>query len=368
MNRWMRMTLTFGFSVSLGAVGVGATGCGAPGDLGPDDPAAGAVDPTAVDQTAADPTPADPTAALLDPAADDPAAVTADPSTTGITTTGPCGSGFREQWSGQLMGLGGGIPIDAIACAGCGKMFVIAHNMSSEPASLSINNGVSTFSYAVPAADPSYATPHVTPDAANGAISICGAAIGIHGEVLHGCAPIAPQDQRYCDPYRDCTDLSPLGVDAGLDYGTSHHIYAVGPGTVTYLSTSTGWPGGTFIAYKLSAGPAKGKLIYLAENITPAAGLAVGKFVYNGTVIGTETNAYPYSESGWGADNGTDEDLAAYYGGFNPQIGSTRLGINYNQLLSQLGTHPTDVVFGTPSGSMPLGWPTNWATLISSWQ
>ena len=84
---------------------------------------------------------------------------------------------------------------------------------------------------------------------ADGTVTVCATAAS------HACLPMAPQNQRYCNPFRDVTSLVPERIDQGVDYGGAGPIYAMGPGTIDVFKNrnDTGWPGGTFVSYKLSA-------------------------------------------------------------------------------------------------------------------
>jgi hypothetical protein len=139
----------------------------------------------------------------------------------------------------------------------------------------------------------------------------------------------------------------------------------MGPGTIDvyYNRTDTGWPGGTFVSYKLSVGPAAGREIYLAENIDLDPHLHSGSFVYNGTALGTLVNAYPNSESGWGV---AGQGITAEYGCYTEGC-TTPLGTNFNTLLVCLHT-PSGIPGQGGCCPQPSGWPSDWCTLLGAWQ
>ena len=88
----------------------------------------------------------------------------------------------------------------------------------------------------------------------------------------------------YANPLRAIGGLNPERIDQGVDFSGFGPIYAIGDGVV--LSTvNGGWPGGTFIAYRLTDGPANGLTVYFAEDIQPA--VSVGQTVNANTVLGT---------------------------------------------------------------------------------
>ena len=62
-------------------------------------------------------------------------------------------------------------------------------------------------------------------------------------------------------------------------------------------TVNSGWPGGTFISYRLSDGPASGLVIYAAEDIDPL--VAAGQSVTSGTPLGAMYEGPDGIETGW---------------------------------------------------------------------
>ena len=157
----------------------------------------------------------------------------------------------------------------------------------------------------------------------------------------------------YVNPLRSISSLYPERIDQGVDYSGFGPIYAIGDGTV--LSTANGgWPGGTYITYRLSNGPAAGLVVYAAEDIEPL--VQVGETVTPDTVLGTVYEGPDGIETGW-ADNGTGDTMARdadeFYG-----WNSTAFGANFSQLLESLGA-PGGVPQNHPfTGVLPADWPT----------
>jgi hypothetical protein len=175
------------------------------------------------------------------------------------------------------------------------------------------------------------------------------------GTRIVGMATGAPGN--YGNPMRGVTGLRPERVDEGVDYGGSGPIYALGDGVVT--STAGNWPDGTFISYRLTDGPAVGKTVYVAENVTPS--VSVGQTVTVNTVVGVLHNAYPDMEIGWAADKYGDT-MAAATGQWTPTADTsstpTAYGLNFNDLLVSLGAPSGVVGRSGPSGVIASGWPT----------
>jgi hypothetical protein len=223
---------------------------------------------------------------------------------------------------------------------------------------VSVDNGSKTITASVPAGWTA-TTATLADNSTDGTVTVCGTSGS------HGCLPVLPQNKRYCNPYRAVTSLVPERIDQGVDFGGSGPIYALGPGTIDLYRnrTDSGWPGGTFMSYKLSDGPASGKTIYLAENIDLNPALKSGSYVFSGTVLGTLVNASPDSESGWGvAGAGYTAEHSCYVEGC-----TTPLGVNFNALLVCLNA-PSGVT--NQGGCCPAatGWPTDWCSLLAGWQ
>jgi hypothetical protein len=135
-------------------------------------------------------------------------------------------------------------------------------------------------------------------------------------------------------------------------------LYAIGSGTITNVY-NTGWPGGKFIALKLSEGQYAGKYVYYAENINPK--VKVGQQVKAGQLIGTAVGTYPYVEIGWAASPGSGGTMAAQAGeqakGGDPGKYSTAYGVSMSNLIASLGGTPGVMTPGGIQGSVAQGYP-----------
>jgi hypothetical protein len=152
---------------------------------------------------------------------------------------------------------------------------------------------------------------------------------------------------------RDVDALRPSRVDQGVDYMGYGPIYAIGAGVV--LSTAnSGWPGGTFISYRLTAGRASGLVVYVAEDLVPL--VSVGQNVTPQTVLGTMYEGPTGIETGW-ADPAADGSTLAGGAGQFRGSNSTVFGTNISQLLAYLGAPPGVEQAGVPRGILPPNWP-----------
>jgi murein DD-endopeptidase MepM/ murein hydrolase activator NlpD len=165
---------------------------------------------------------------------------------------------------------------------------------------------------------------------------------------------VDPTPGSYADPLRTIDALTPERIDQGVDYSGYGPIYAIGDGVV--LSTvNGGWPGGTFISYRLTDGPANGLVVYAAEDIDPM--VAVGQSVSAATVLGTMYEGPDGIETGWADPSGDGDTMAADAGQFSGS-NSTAFGANFSELLTAVGAPPGILQNTPPTGSLPAGWPT----------
>lgn len=157
----------------------------------------------------------------------------------------------------------------------------------------------------------------------------------------------------YVNPFRFSTNIYRNRIDMGVDYTGTGSIVALGDATVTYSQASdSGWGPfscsgghGGAIVYQLTAGPDRGRYVYLAEGVIPT--LTDGQHVNAGEQVATFTGCI---ETGWGSGNG-DQPMAqvtvpeqACTSG-DSGCHSTWCGNNMSQLIQALGGPP-----GIPQG------------------
>jgi murein DD-endopeptidase MepM/ murein hydrolase activator NlpD len=164
---------------------------------------------------------------------------------------------------------------------------------------------------------------------------------------------VNPTPGSYADPLRGINGLTSERIDQGVDYSGYGPIYAIGDGVV--LSTvNSGWPGGTFITYRLSDGPASGLVVYAGEDIDPM--VTVGQTVSADTVLGTMYEGPDGIETGWADPSGDGNTMAADAGQFSG-ANSTAFGADFSQLLVSVGAPAGILQNDPPTGSLPPGWP-----------
>jgi murein DD-endopeptidase MepM/ murein hydrolase activator NlpD len=162
---------------------------------------------------------------------------------------------------------------------------------------------------------------------------------------------LATGGHPYQNPLREVSGLVPERVDMGVDFAGAGPVYAIGAGVVIQAKgCCSGWPGGGWITYQLTDGPAVGEVVYLAEDVSPD--VQAGQKVAPGTVIAHMYVGSDGIETGWAMlDSGSAESQLAEAGG----IGGagpfpTAIGMNFEDLLRALG-----VVAAPNSGDSTFG-------------
>ena len=156
-----------------------------------------------------------------------------------------------------------------------------------------------------------------------------------------------PKQAPYANPLRDVQGLTAERIDMGVDYSGTGDVHALGPGVITSIDNA-GWPGGHFIAERLSRGPLAGRFVYVAEDIEPQ--VQVGDHVDSSTVIGQMYDGGSGIETGFASPPGTGDALgASQFSGEN----STAYGKAYSDVLAGLGAPPGVVQSGGVTGTLP---------------
>jgi hypothetical protein len=169
----------------------------------------------------------------------------------------------------------------------------------------------------------------------------------------------------YENPLRGISGLIPERVDMGADFGGSGPIYAIGDGVVTGATGVTGgWPGGGWITYQLTDGPAAGEVVYVAEDVRPT--VVVGQKVTPSTVIANMFVGGAGIETGWAmpssasAESQLSEAGGISGGGPFPTI----IGNNFDALLQALGVPAAPNYGPTGYGVLPSRYPADWAAAL----
>ena len=169
----------------------------------------------------------------------------------------------------------------------------------------------------------------------------------------------------YQNPLRAITGLVPERIDQGVDFSGAGPIYPIGDAVITNAQgNNSGWPGGGWITYRLTNGPAAGLYVYVAEDVMPT--VAVGQSVTPDTVIANMYEGYDGIETGWAMASGfTAESQAPEAGGISGAGPfPTDVGTNFDELLQALGVPAANNRYDYPSGILPAGYSANWAAAL----
>jgi murein DD-endopeptidase MepM/ murein hydrolase activator NlpD len=176
---------------------------------------------------------------------------------------------------------------------------------------------------------------------------------------------LATSGHPYLNPLREVSGLSPERIDMGVDFAGAGPVYAIGAGVVTEaMGDNGGWPGGGWITYQLTDGPAVGEVVYLAEDVTPT--VEAGQKVTPHTVIGHMFNGSDGIETGWAMPDSASSESelpeAGGLGGAGPF--PTAIGTNFDYLLLALGVPAANNSGQRGSGIVPSRYQINWAKAL----
>jgi hypothetical protein len=170
--------------------------------------------------------------------------------------------------------------------------------------------------------------------------------------------PSSGPPSAYGNPLRAVAGLIPERVDMGVDFGGSGPVYPLGDAVITgATASSSGWPGGGWITYRLTGGPDAGLTVYVAEDVQPT--VAAGEVVTPSTVIATMYNGGTGIETGWAMASGASAESqlpeAGGIGGGGPF--PTMVGLSFENLLRSLGVPASPDAAGPGYGALPPGYP-----------
>jgi hypothetical protein len=150
-----------------------------------------------------------------------------------------------------------------------------------------------------------------------------------------GAASAAAGAGGYVNPLANAS-VRPERIDQGVDYSGSGTIGALGPGVVTQVVPSgSGWEGGGYVEYKLTAGPYAGRYVFAAEGVTPT--VSVGQTLAPGQPVATIIPGSSTGiEIGFAAGIGQSAYASRYGGGYSEgQL--TAAGQAFSNLIASLG-------------------------------
>ncbi len=169
----------------------------------------------------------------------------------------------------------------------------------------------------------------------------------------------------YLNPLRAIAGLIPQRIDMGADFAGTGPVYPIGDAVITSATgASTGWPGGGWITYQLTDGPAAGLVVYVAEDVRPT--VAVGQKVTPTTVIANMFGGSEGIETGWAMADGASAESqmpeAGSIGGAGPF--PTRVGVSFDELLQALGVPAAPNAGDSSFGLLPANYPASWSSQV----
>jgi hypothetical protein len=193
-----------------------------------------------------------------------------------------------------------------------------------------------------------------------------------HGTGTKGAAVVKRKHRRkpkvatpvYLNPLRAISGLQPERIDMGADFAGSGPIYPIGDAVImSATGSSTGWPGGGWITYQLTDGPAAGLVVYVAEDVQPT--VSVGEKVTPTTEIANMFVGSEGIETGWAMPDSSSAEsqlsVAGAISGGGPF--PTSVGVNFDELLQALGVPAAPNAGQSPFGLLPSNYPTSWTGL-----
>ena len=196
-----------------------------------------------------------------------------------------------------------------------------------------------------------------------------GAGLGLHlSRTKGGTHPASGKTTAslvYDNPLRAISGLIPERIDQGVDFGGTGPIYAIGDAVITgATSHNYGWPGGGWITYRLTDGPAAGLTVFVAEDVVPA--VSTGATVTPHTVIANMNGAGAYIETGWAMASGFTAESQTPEAGSISGAGPfpTEVGMNFEELLQALGVPAGNNRSDQAHGLLPAGYPTDWPAAL----
>jgi hypothetical protein len=187
-----------------------------------------------------------------------------------------------------------------------------------------------------PTTAPSAASAPATGAASTGAAQFSAALATAQATAAAAPSASAVHASGYVNPLADA-HVRAERIDQGVDYAGSGTLGAIGPGIVTeVVKSGSGWEGGGYVEYKLTAGPYAGHSVYYAEGVTPT--VAVGQTLAPGQPVATIIPGFPTGmELGFAAGMANQTSYATAYGGGYRENALTAAGQAFSALVASLG-------------------------------
>lgn len=153
----------------------------------------------------------------------------------------------------------------------------------------------------------------------------------------------------YVNPFAGAVGLVPERIDQGQDFAArAGTVAAIGRARIVDVipGSRSGWEGEPYLYYQLLEGPDKGKLVYVAEGISPL--VRPGQEVHRGQAIasfvpGSSTGI----ETGWASSTPTVSQAASLGASGGAETPS---GASFASFLRSLGVAGQPIAAGASSG------------------
>jgi hypothetical protein len=158
----------------------------------------------------------------------------------------------------------------------------------------------------------------------------------------------------YVYPFAHSQNVKQSRTDMGVDFTGKGPIEAIGDAVVVAASRASGWPEGGWVSYRLTSGPSRGRIVFVAEGITPS--VHPGQRVKAGDEVARFSGSS--IETGWASGRGF-QTLSAAHGTQNhhgdPGAFPTPEGKAFARMLGSLKGAGGSADVGTSGGGKSFG-------------
>ena len=169
---------------------------------------------------------------------------------------------------------------------------------------------------------------------AGGAQSFTGSSSAAGAPAVAGGGSVAPNAAGFANPFAKAKSFTPERTDQGVDASMAPGSPILAPAASTLVHIMPDWyQGQPLMVLRIDAGQMKGKLYYLAEQISPS--LQIGQSVGAGQEIATYASSGTGIEMGWAA-NASGQTLAQATTGYT-EGAATPAGQEFRSFLRSIG-------------------------------
>ncbi len=151
----------------------------------------------------------------------------------------------------------------------------------------------------------------------------------------------------------------------GVDFAGAGPVYALGDAVITNAQgDSAGWPGGGWITYRMTSGPASGLSVFLAEDVRPTVQVGDQVTVFDRDREHVRQRRRHRVRLGAGQrQSPPNRSCLRRAGSAAAGRFPTFVGLNFDDLLIALGAPVAYNHGDAPHGLLPAGYPSSWSGL-----